>query len=291
VAAFREYVRRGGRLYASRYTSLTETGGTRHADFQLADVFGCHFAADDLGAMAYLKPRTPELADWIAPQKYLSLSTELVMFGPRKDQSSVKGLRLGQQVEGDALATLTLPYCNATSGTVFDHNWSSIHSSPPWEDTEHPVLVSHAFGKGQAIYSAADIECLDCEAANELFTRLIYRLLDKPLAYTTDAHPAVWMSVFHQPQNKRFVIGFLNYQTQWPVLPIPNLSFSLQSPLGERFTRLQRLPDESDLSFTEDAGGRLHAEVTNLGVFQMLMASTASTGPRPPSVQPSPPGA
>src|SRR5439155_6840307 len=53
VAAFRDYVHGGGALYASCYTSLVETRGVRHDDFLLAEVFGCHFAADDIGSMSY----------------------------------------------------------------------------------------------------------------------------------------------------------------------------------------------------------------------------------------------
>src|SRR5207302_872978 len=48
LEALRAYVAAGGTLYASRYTSLTETRGVRRDDFGLADVFGCSFAADDL---------------------------------------------------------------------------------------------------------------------------------------------------------------------------------------------------------------------------------------------------
>ena len=70
--AFREYVRGGGRLYANRFTSLTETCGRRHDDFMLADVFGCHIEADDAGYVTYVRPDDAVLAQAIAPQTYLS---------------------------------------------------------------------------------------------------------------------------------------------------------------------------------------------------------------------------
>ena len=44
--AFQEYVRKGGRLYASGYTSLVHTRGTMETDFMLADVFGCHLSRE-----------------------------------------------------------------------------------------------------------------------------------------------------------------------------------------------------------------------------------------------------
>jgi len=116
--SFREYVRGGGALYASRYTSLTESQGTRHSDFMLADVFGCHFAADDLGAMAYLKPVDEMVTQSICPQRCMSLSSEFVMFGPQKDRPVVKSLRLNPQTESTILGTLTLPYKSPAPGTI-----------------------------------------------------------------------------------------------------------------------------------------------------------------------------
>ncbi len=74
VEAIRAYVRGGGRVYASGMTSLTETQGVRRADFALADVFGCHFAAVDAGKTTYLKPATsrvirPRLASEVRPAR------------------------------------------------------------------------------------------------------------------------------------------------------------------------------------------------------------------------------
>ena len=34
------------------------------------------------------------------------------------------------------LATLTLPYAHPKPGRADDRHWASIHSSPPWQDTE-----------------------------------------------------------------------------------------------------------------------------------------------------------
>ena len=73
--AFREYVRRGGRIYASRYTSLIETNGTLHDDFVLADVFGASYQAEEQGVFVYLKPSADWVAQAIAPQKFVSFRT------------------------------------------------------------------------------------------------------------------------------------------------------------------------------------------------------------------------
>lgn len=275
VNAVREYVRRGGAVYASRYTSLVETNGVLHNDFMLADVFGCQFDADDIGSMSYLKPARADVSEWIAPQDVVTLSNELVMFGANKDKPDVKSLRIQERASGDVLGTLTLPYSNASSGTVFDHHWSSIHSSPPWQDTTHPTLVYHMFGEGRAIYSAADIESLDADAPQTLFTQLIRRLLNHAPSYSTDAPPAVWMNVQQQPEHNRLTVGFLNYQAQLPVIPIARFAFSLQPPCGKKFVTLQSLPDKTPVPFACDEQGVLHAQVNDLEMFALFAAETA----------------
>ncbi|HUT57540.1 MAG TPA: beta-galactosidase trimerization domain-containing protein [Phycisphaerae bacterium] len=267
--AIRRYVHGGGNLYASRYTSLTETRGVRHADFMLADVFGCHLAGDDLGDVTYLKPVPGELAEAIRPQAYLSH-----MYLKDSPGEAFGTLRLADRAEGEVLATLALPYAKDW-GTVNEQNWSSIHSSPPWQDTDTPVIVRNRFGEGQAIYLAADIECKEGQANTRLLTALILDLLAGRQSAAADTYPFVWMSVMHQPVAKRFVVGFLNYPSQLPAVPIAKVPFSLRPPAGSRFTRLTAAPRATPIPFTTDPDGTLRAKAPRLRVLQMLLAEYA----------------
>jgi hypothetical protein len=260
VEAIRDYVRGGGRLYASGMTSLTETGGTRHEDFLLSDVFGCHLAGSEEGAVAYLKPSAVGLAELILPQKYVQHDGGL--------------LALQEQPEGQTLATLSLPYGSPQTGSVVDQAWASIHTSPPWEDTNRPALVRHDYGQGQALYCAAVLEAAESEANARLLTALLRELLGEP-AYTADAHPAVWMNVMHQPERDRFLVGFLNAQSQVPPVPIARLPFTLRPPAGSCFRELLRLPEETPVPFTVIEGGTLQAEAGSLDMFVLLMATYA----------------
>ncbi|MBU8901809.1 MAG: hypothetical protein KOO69_03635, partial [Victivallales bacterium] len=273
LEAIREYVRQGGRIYASRYTSLTETKGVRHSDFMLADVFGCHCASDDAGKITYLKPCNDETAQAIWPQKYLSQ----VPIGGQAEglESTTSGGTLlldGKGIEGKSLMTLSLPYAAPAMGTIFDQDWASIHSSPPWKDTDNPVIVENSFGKGRSVYSAADIESIDSAANDKLFLSLIFSLQDEKFSYTADTNPAVWMNVFHQPRHNRFIVGFLNYQVHLPAISVAKIPFTLNPPKGKEFATLVLLPGEQELDFTTDKDGVLHAEAENILVFQMLSA-------------------
>lgn len=277
IEAFRQYVKDGGRLYASRSTSLTGTDGTRHPDFQMADLFGCHYAGEYPGMISYLKPAGPAMRKIFLPQEYLS---QVLLRGTLLVKSSSGGmLLLDERCEGRILATLTLPYASPGDGTVSDGKWASIHSAPPWEDTPRPVLVENRLGKGRVIYCAGDIETVACEANDRLFRHLVLLLLEDTPAWCAETHPAVWMTVFHQPENRRLVVSFLNYQLQMPSVPIPLVRFTLRAPDGKRYKKLLRLPGQSKVPFTVDRKGTLHAEIRGLAVFQMLLAEYGDSKP------------
>lgn len=266
VEAFRSYVGDGGCVYASRYTSLIETRGVRHPDFLLADVFGCHLESEE-GAprSVYLKPSAP-LAPHIAPQQYVS-------FFPLEDAVAGGLLRL-RPGAGDVLATLTLPYAHPKPGRADDRNWASIHSSPPWQETETPVIVGSQHGRGRCIYSAAPLESIAHPAARQLFVGLLRDLLGGPARFEAEAHPSVWVNGFDQANAGRVQISFLNPLAQSGPLPAFRVSFELRPPAGRSFHALSRVPDETPVPFEIDATGTLRATVEDLEDFRMLVAET-----------------
>jgi hypothetical protein len=269
VAALRAYVAGGGRLYASQYSSLTLSDGQRRDDFMLADVFGCHFRALEDGPVIHLKP-TDHLASGdqmpLAGQRFVSHWCEGVARG---------ALRLAEAAEGAALATLSLPYGYPASGSVDGGDWASIHSSPPWDHRATPVVVENDFGRGCAIYAAADIEVGDSAAHDALFIALLRRLLDQPPSFEAEAHPAVWMTAFDQPGAGRLVVSLLNYQNEPPMIPIENIPFVLRSPAGQRFSGLH-LVGEGAVPYHLDDAGALHATARRLDDFLMYVAEYES---------------
>lgn len=264
VNAFRDYVAGGGKIYASRYTSLVEVCGTRHGDFLLSDVFGCHFESDKTGSVSYLKPAEEWMEKLILPQRLVS------HWNDAKMGSGV--VRLSEKTGGKVLATLTKPYLDG-GGSAMDTKWISLHSSPPWEETASPVIVENNYKNGTAIYSAADLECPDMEAPAKVFAALIRRLLqDAPLAFESDVHPAVWINGYDQADRGRRVLTFINYQKQTPMVPIAPVRFVVRPPEGKRFTRLSILPEGEELLFTVAPDGAARAKLPVLDVFAMVAA-------------------
>ena len=85
--------------------------------------------------------------------------------------------RLRAVTTASTLATLTVPYGYPSRGSVNDHRWASIHSSPPWEDLDAPMMVSNEFGAGRAIYSPLGIEGSSGDAESRLFIAAVRSLL------------------------------------------------------------------------------------------------------------------
>ena len=267
VEAFRDYVNGGGNLYASRYTSLTETDGTRHKDFMLADLFGCHFEALEPGRMVYLDPKVALCNDAIAPQRYLCQN-----IAADDNMGLIRLASLPDISATSVLATLNVPYGHPAHGSVEGQDWASIHSSPPWTDTGVPALVSNCFGEGRVIYSAADIESGDGAAHERLFIALMRDLLPGAPTFEVDTHPSVWVTAFDQPDRSRLVLSLLNYAEELPAAP-GQASIRIRPPEGYHFTGLVRLPGKTPLQVKIDANGMLDAEIEEFGMFTMLAAT------------------
>lgn len=258
VAAFRDYVRVGGRLYASRGTSLRLVDGGPVSDFTLADVFGCRFEGEEQGRLVYasVKGKRP-LAHWRAADR-------------RTGAVRIRG------DGGQAIAKLTLPYGYPHPGSVSDSQWASIHSSPPWEETDRPLIARNAFGAGVSIYSAIDIEAGGTPEHDALFLSLVRDLLPRPPRIEADTHPYVWLSGFEQPG--RIAVHLLNYQTDDPPLPIPRVTVRVQVPEGRRCSAVRRAPDLEAVAHSEPEPGQIEFEAGPLDLFALYLVEWNDVG-------------
>lgn len=275
VEAIREYVAAGGRLYASGPTSLLSTDGTRHDDFLLADVFGCHLRGQATEALTYLKPASETLAAALAPLEYVVLGEPSELERAYRPVPPPTVLEVAAADDTEVLMTLTVPYAGGR-GTRDDQDWANIHSSPPWEDTSRPAVLRHRFGAGEVIYSTVDLEGMRgrlSAGSRRLFVELIRLLLGRSPAFEAEAHPHAWSTVFHEPKQARFRLSFLNAPPEGAPLPIPLIRFRLAAPAGARFTSLRRVADGEEVEFTLDEDGGMRSAVRDLELFEMLSAT------------------
>jgi hypothetical protein len=232
--AVRAWVEAGGTLYASGATSLVKNTGQRQPDFMLSDVFGLSLVkADWTDREHYVAPTEagrPDFPGW--DTKYPAF-----VRGPTMDVRADAG--------STVLATRTLPWPAPDA-----RSFSSIHSNPPWQITGQPEVVYHRFGQGAAIYSASLLE--EVETLQETFVCLLRRLCVRP-AFEVTAHPAVEVTLFHQPDCSRYVLSLVNFQHDLPNVPWERIPVTVRVP--GRIRRIEVLPTGRRLSFRASASG------------------------------------
>jgi hypothetical protein len=247
--AIREWVRGGGRLYASGVTSLVDKQGRLQKDFMLADLFGVSLEKIDFQSREH----------YVAPTATgASLFSDFDADYP----AYVNGYLVQFKAAGDAtpLATLTLPW-PAPQPTQF----ASIHSNPPWVKSDAPLIVEHPFGKGRVIYSGTVLETVD--VLSSTFIAILKRL--KPeFRVEAKAHPAVEMTIFHQPDRKRYLLCLVNFQKELPNVPIDAIEVTLR--LGnEAVQNVRLLPGGENLPLRGVGGARTFV-VPRLETLRMM---------------------
>lgn len=250
---FRQFVEEGGALYASGPSSLDrfDPDGPRYL---LEDVFGVRYTGRLGTAVTFLTPTDDAVAEKIWPQDHLIYSGS-----SPNDWSQDHSVATGAMVRADALpgaevlATVTLPFVEPEAGHAIGSRFAAIISDPPaLTPGEDPGLVVNSFGKGKAVWVAAPIEA-GVEPVNAaLVLSLLKRVLPGPYKFEADTHPSVEMTLFHQEEESRLLVGLLTMQTQHPAIPV-GAKVRVQLPAGRRATRVVRAPDGATMPF-EEAG-------------------------------------
>ncbi len=250
VEAIRNYVRSGGSLYASKYTSLTTKDGRRQKDFLLADVFGCSFVGETEESKTFISPSPGKAADLFGgyTSKYPAMLDDAQLIVKSTGTSQV-------------LATLVLPYTNPSDTSKF----ASIHSNPPGIPTHHPAVLMNQFGKGKVIYATGDIE--NNEIAREIFIQLLKQLFDR-FKVEANAPVSVEVTTFDQPDKKRYLISLINFQKDLPNIPVDNIKLRVRLD-GKVAKRLLLLPEEKPLPYEKNLDV-VELSVPRLETFHML---------------------
>jgi hypothetical protein len=251
VEAFRAYVEGGGRLIASGYTSLVDPDGTRHDDFRLADVFGCHFGGEDTRAVSYARPLDAALAQAIAPRR----SIVFAGLPSRLPSPPVHAQSLSVTADGDAevLVLLTLPYGEGR-GTKDDQAWASIHASPPFEDTDRPVVVRHRYGDGEVTYLGGDLDaCAALRApAASLMLELLRSALPSAPTFELEGDRAVWAIAYRLPDDAGVRLAILNHPESLPARPTREVRVSMSAADGSPFAAVANAQTGEAIPFERD---------------------------------------
>lgn len=268
VEAFRNYVRNGGRLYASGRTSLLTSDGHVQADFLLADVLGVEFEKMETGAGVFIKASSPVVVEAVSPESYLGVGfTDYHGHG-----APPLGLpRLSTKSKGKVLATLNVPYGYPAPGALGNQDFASIHSSPPWDDLNNPAIVENRFHRGKSIYSISPIETALTEADKRLFVSLIRDLLEGPGSLEAEASPDTWVTLFDQPEQRRYVVTAVVYNPEFNPGPTP-LKFAVHATTpGRQIDRVVEASSGREVKFDVGKDGAVQVDDGPFELFRMYL--------------------
>jgi len=250
--AFRNYVKKGGCLYATRSTSLLTRDGIKQNDFLLADVFGVSWQGQTIEEVTYMAP-TPGNEHRFTPCT-------------AKYPLTIKGSQMKVKARDSAcvLATITLPYTDPKDPVKF----SSANGNPNGIPTSHPAVVLNQYGKGKVLYTAGCLDCMEHDAHRTIFRRLLNAIAPKQPLLKTDAPKSVEIIVFDQAAKKRLILSVLNFQADLPNIPVIGTRIAVR--LDERRARkLLRFPENTEVKFRQ-RDGYAEFKVPRLDTFLMF---------------------
>jgi hypothetical protein len=253
---FRSFVEGGGIIYASGPSSLDRSaqGGAR---FLLEDVLGVRYRGM-VGnhKINYLTPKEEGLAKAVWPQDHVSFP------GPMIQGEALPGT--------EVLATITLPFVQPDLGHVIGSHFAAIHSNPPaLTPGTDPAVVVHRFGQGRSVWIAAPMESKNEAVDAQLTLYLLRRILSGPFWFELDAHSAVEITLFHQRNSRRLLVGLLNVQQQMPPIPV-EATVSVKLPSGRTPAKVLRAPDLKPVAFKKE-GPYVQFKMEPFKVFTMAL--------------------
>jgi len=174
---FIDYVKNGGTLYLSG-----KSDSRLMKEFFGANVVGETYGNSpykwvQFGARVYVSPKA-------------GCEAEFGEFNETYPLPLTYYLPLLEGAQGEVKATIALPYDDPDN----NHHFASIHSCPPWQNTEYPAWIERSYGKGKVIWCAAELEYDDREAFKNIFKGMVERNITKK--YDCKAGKAIECVVF-----------------------------------------------------------------------------------------------
>lgn len=251
AAALEKFVERGGCLYISGRTGMYNLQGQLQLPGRLSGLLGVQLEGVSDDQRTYIRPAAGQetlLCDYTDTHP-LSVETAQTLAVPCE----------GTQVMG----YLTLPLVPTKDTTKF----ASAISDPPGRHTQYASLTLRRFGKGLVLYSASKLETQHKPDQRQTFLNLLSLLKSRPWSFETDAPHSVELTLYEQPEDRRYLLNLLNIQAELPNIPVHDLSVRVEVPQAIRSVRL--LPQEEPLAFVPDGDG-IRFIISRLNTYQMV---------------------
>lgn len=261
VVVIKDYVKSGGGLIATHYTSMMNGFGEQRKDFALAEVFAVNY----IEPVGYTQNYMKTLA---GHQITESISKDVPLpFWGKEQQLRVKPMK-GVKV----LAKILLPYHEPTKEKLISH------SNPPAVETDDPAITANKYGKGRVIYFAGQVDGRFLEAGYPECRKLIVNAakwaLGREAPLTVEAPKSVEVTFFEQPEKNRYIIHLVNFQTEagrnvfthsqgaWgysrvesrhlvdEVLPVYNIKVRVKLPSRQKVKNVYVAPERANANYS-----------------------------------------
>ena len=254
---FRNFVRKGGSIYASGVSSVSVPGDGEER-FLLADVLGVRYVGTIGGRTTYLSPIDKLLDDTIQPQQNLGFGGPMVK---AQADSSV-----------EVLATVTLPFVDPEAGNALNTRFAQIWSDPPAPEAgSDPGIVINKFGKGKSVWVAAPLEARPDAVSARVFQLLLRRVLEPPYKFEADTDPAVEVTLFHQADRNCLLVGMLNLQMQLPTIRV-SATIRVHVPAEFKMRNVVLLPEQKAVDFVR-SGSYVSFHVPDFKLVRMALVN------------------
>lgn len=250
VACLKEYVQRGGNLFATFETSLYDETGIRRADFALAEVFGVSDAHKIVGPMRVdsMQPRaaSPLMEGW---------ARDLVPAPTYHVAVRLKG--------GDGLVNFMKPVAGSLAGYP--------------EPSDDPALVTHRYGKGKAIYISGDIGNSFNSYHLIEWARLIENVLRETapkLVVLENAPGSVEVVLRSQEDGRRLLLHLVNFTGEMTrpirkIVPLQNIVITVRTKGGVK--SIHTLMQPGTLIPLKSNDGEVKFVVPHIGEYEVIV--------------------
>ena len=251
LAAFRDYVAKGGSLYVSKDTATITADGASNGDFLLSELFGVKALGHTKEITTYVSPT--DAAAELYPAVFSRDFPPVV----HDTQMRIECLNPDAAV----LGTLTLPDVYPR-----EDRHASILTTPPGRFTPQPALVENRYGKGRVIYSGALLEMETHQSQRQVFCNVIQRLKTRPFCVETNGPAAIEITRFDKPGE--IFLHVLNHQAELPNIPVYDTEIRIPTN-GKSIRRVSLLPDDTALE-SREAHGVLYITLPKLSNYALI---------------------
>lgn len=253
IDAVRQFVTKGGRIYASGYTSLVAENGRRRSDFGLADVYGVSASGEMQNDLAFFAPAQRQLAHWLAPQDHLIHHAGWIPI---------------QNKTATLLAHVTLPWYPEKEGTVLKPSFASIHSTPPALNPSSPGISIHCYGRGKAYYAAGPIESEKQPVSRAVLANIVRQLIGRPLSIEAEAPSFVEITAYDNAPKQRLNLSLISLRQDEEPIPCSG-TIRVRLSKKRQMKALHQLPKMTKVPFRRIKGG-IEFDFHNFEIFSLF---------------------